>query len=168
MLRALKQQGQAAGALINAHEANLIDVPKLAVKLRSVHRTVPIDWTDYNGHMNEGRYGQVFSDAADRVLQSLGADAEYVENGHSYFTVETNVKFLQETHAGEKIFVDTEILLAAGKKLKMRHVMRRVRDEEVLNICEQFLLHVSLETRRSCDPIGLVAQNIVTLGKELG
>ena len=118
--------------------------------------------------MNEGRYGQVFSDAADRVLQSLGADAEYVENGHSYFTVETNVKFLQETHAGEKIFVDTEILLAAGKKLKMRHVMRRVRDDEVLNICEQFLLHVSLETRRSCDPIGLVAQNIATLGKELG
>ena len=168
LLRALKQQGQAAGALINAHEANLIDDPKLAVKLRSVHRTVPIDWTDYNGHMNEGRYGQVFSDAADRVLQSLGADAEYVENGHSYFTVETNVKFLQETHAGEKIFVDTEILLAAGKKLKMRHVMRRVRDDEVLNICEQFLLHVSLETRRSCDPVGLVAQNIVTLGKELG
>ena len=168
LLRALKQQGQAAGTIINAHEANLIDVPKLAVKLRSVHRTVPIDWTDYNGHMNEGRYGQVFSDAADRVLQSLGAGAEYVENGHSYFTVETNVKFLQETHAGEKIFVDTEILLAAGKKLKMRHVMRRARDEEVLNICEQFLLHVSLETRRSCDPVGLVAQNIVTLGKELG
>jgi carnitine 3-dehydrogenase len=168
LLRALKQQGEAAGKIINAHEANLIDVPKLAVKLRSVHRTVPIDWTDYNGHMNEGRYGQVFSDAADRVLQSLGAGAEYVENGHSYFTVETNVKFLQETHAGEKIFVDTEILLAAGKKLKMRHVMRRARDEEVLNICEQFLLHVSLETRRSCDPVGSVAQNIVTLGKELG
>ena len=168
LLRALKQQGEAAGKIINAHEANLIDVPKLAVKLRSVHRTVPIDWTDYNGHMNEGRYGQVFSDAADRVLQSLGAGAEYVENGHSYFTVETNVKFLQETHAGEKIFVDTEILLAVGKKLKMRHVMRRARDKEVLNICEQFLLHVSLETRRSCDPVGSVAQNIVTLGKELG
>ena len=75
---------------------------------------------------------------------------------------------MQETHAGEKSFVDTEILLAAGKKLKMRHVMRRVRDDEVLNICEQFLLHVSLEPRRSCDPVGLVAQNIVTLGKELG
>ena len=48
LLRALKQQGQAAGALINAHEAKLIDDPKLAVKLRSVNRTVPIDWTDYN------------------------------------------------------------------------------------------------------------------------
>ncbi len=168
LLRALKQQGQAAGKLINAHEASLKGAPKLAVKLRSVNRTVPIDWTDYNGHMNEGRYGQVFSDAADRVLQALGAGAGYVENGYSYFTVETNAKFLQETHAGEKILVDTEILLAAGKKLKLRHVMKRANDEEVLNICEQFLLHVSLETRRSCDPIGVVAQNIVTLGKELG
>ena len=136
--------------------------------MRSVHRTVPIDWTDYNGHMNEGRYGQVFSDAADRVLHSIGAGAGYVENGYSYFTVETNAKFLQETHAGEEILVDTEILLAAGKKLKLRHVMKRASDEEVLNICEQFLLHVSLETRRSCDPVGVVAQNIVALGKELG
>jgi carnitine 3-dehydrogenase len=168
LLRALKRQGQAAGKLINAHEASLTVAPKLAVKLRSVNRTVPIDWTDYNGHMNEGRYGQVFSDAADRVLQALGASVGYVENGYSYFTVETNSKFLQETHAGEKILVDTEILLAAGKKLKLRHVMKRASDEEVLNICEQFLLHVSLETRRSCDPVGLVAQNIVTLGKELG
>ncbi len=168
MIRALKQRGQAVGAIINLHEASLSAVPKLAKELRSVHRTVPVDWTDYNGHMNEGRYGQVFSDAADHVLKALGADADYIESGYSYFTVETNSKFLQETLASENILVDTEILLAVGKKLKLRHVMKRTSDEAVLNICEQFLLHISLKTRRSCNPVGAVAQNILKLGMELG
>lgn len=167
MLRALKQQGQAAGAVINAHEASLIVELALAPELRSVYRTIPVEWTDYNGHMNEGRYGQVYSDAADQVLQSLGVDVDYVENGHSYFTVETNNKFIQETHAGEQIFVNTKILLAVGKKLKLRHIMKRAIDETVLNICDQFLLHVNLSSRSSCDPVGLVAENIVKIGKEL-
>jgi carnitine 3-dehydrogenase len=167
MLRALKQQSQAAGKIINAHEATLSLAPKLATKLRSVHRTVPVDWTDYNGHMNESRYGQVFSDAADRVLEALGAGPDYVENGHSYFTVETNSKFIKETYAGEEILVDTEILLARGKKLKLRHEMKRAIDEEVLNTCEQFLLHVSFKNRRSSEPVGVVADNIVKLGKKL-
>jgi carnitine 3-dehydrogenase len=71
--------------------------------MQTIQRNVPVDWTDYNGHMNESRYGQVFSDAADAVLTSLGMDEAYVSAGHSYFTVETNIKYLEETYASEDI-----------------------------------------------------------------
>jgi carnitine 3-dehydrogenase len=163
MMRALKQQGQAAGALIQAHEANMQTVPAQAPTMETVRRVVPVDWTDYNGHMNEGRYGQVFSDAADGFMLAIGADQDYVAGGHSFFTVETTIKYLLETHAGEDIVVDTRVLLADGKKVKLAHDMRRASDGTALANCEQFLLHVSLETRKSCPPVGAVAEALSTL-----
>ena len=89
ILRALKQQDQAAGKIVNSHEDKLINLAEIAPKMRTVSRKVPVDWTDYNGHMNEGRYGQVYSDAADGFLWAVGADKAYVSSGYSYFTVET-------------------------------------------------------------------------------
>ncbi|SLN40101.1 L-carnitine dehydrogenase [Pseudoruegeria aquimaris] len=152
MLRALRQRDAAAGALLNAHEAAMAQPLADTVPLITVRRTVPVDWTDYNGHMNEGRYGQVFSDAADAVMAHVGADAAYIAGGNSYFTVETSVKYLFETHAGEAIEVATRVTTGAGKKLGMSHEMRRAADGALLATCTQFLLHVSLETRKSCPP----------------
>jgi carnitine 3-dehydrogenase len=153
MMRALKQRDAAAGTLIKTHEKNLggaivSDGPPLL----SAQRTVPVDWTDYNGHMNEGRYSQVFSDAADAVMAYAGADADYIAGGLSYFTAETTIKFLGETHAGDAIRVETLVKQAEGKKLRLWHEMKRASDGEVLATSDQFLLHVSLETRKSCPP----------------
>ena len=162
ILRSLKQQGNAAGALIGEHDRTLQPKFKPAPKLRSVSRVIPVDWTDYNGHMNEGRYGQVFSDAADSFMISIGADAAYIAAGHSYFTAETTVKYLQETHAGQHIYVESEVVLAEGKKLKLRHFMR-ADDGTTLASCEQFMLHVSLSTRKSCAPLPEVADRLNAL-----
>ena len=41
-------------------------------------RSVPPDWTDYNGHMNEARYLQAFADATDAFLRLIGVDADYL------------------------------------------------------------------------------------------
>ncbi len=163
MMRALKQQDNAAGKLINAHEKTIKKKAAASQNLRTIDRIIPVDWTDYNGHMNESRYGQVFSDAADTVLASFGVDDAYIKAGYSYFTVETSIKYLAETHAGEAVFVDTEIILAQGKKLKLTHQMKRAKDGEVLAKCEQFLLHVSLEERSSCEPVSPVAEAIASL-----
>ncbi len=151
ILRALKQQGTAAGALINHHETSLPPLPSQNGPLRSVARVIPIDWTDYNGHMNESRYGQVFSDAADAAMAAVGADDEYIASGLSYFTVQIDIRFLDETHAGDRIHVDTKLLLGQGKKLKLFHEMYHA-DGRLLASAEQMLLHVSLESRKSCLP----------------
>jgi carnitine 3-dehydrogenase len=131
----------------------------------SVDRVIPIDWTDYNGHMNEGRYGQVFSDAADGFLSSVGVDSDYIASGNSYFTVENHIKYLNETLAGEHIDVDTSVLLVDGKKLKLFHTMRRKTDKVSLATCEQFLLHVNLNTRKSSEPEGEVASKLQRIFK---
>jgi len=154
MMRALRQQGNAAGRLINTHNAQL---PRPAAAepdgpLVTQDRVIPVDWTDRNGHMNEGRYGQIFSDAADAVLDHVGAGPDYIAAGHSYFTVETGLRFLAETHAGERVEVQTRITEGSGKKLRCWHEMRRKADGTLLATCDQLMIHVGLNTRRSCDP----------------
>lgn len=165
ILRALKREGSGAGAVIAAQEGALRAPDGDAVPMITVRRVVPSDWTDYNGHMNESRYGQVFSDAADSVLAEIGAGADYVAAGNSYFTAETNVKYILETHAGETIRCETRVLIGEGKKLKLFHEMRRDSDGELLAQCEQFLLHVSLDTRKSCPPEPAVLERLDALAK---
>jgi len=152
ILRALKGEGSGAGQVLAAHDATLATPMDAAAPMVTITRVVPSDWTDYNGHMNESRYGQVFSDAADAVMVHVGAGPDYIAAGLSYFTVETSIKYLVETHAGEAINVATRVLIGEGKKLKLAHDMKRASDGEVLATCEQFLIHVSLESRGSCLP----------------
>ena len=153
MMRALKAQDWGAGALMNAHEATLRagaplgarvdDLDDVSAPLLTVHRAVPLDWTDYNGHMNEAKYLQAFCDATDRFMEMIGCDADYISAGGSYFTAETHIRHVNEALAGTVIDVRTQVLSGAGKKLHLFHEMYAG---------EHFLLHVSLETRRPSDP----------------
>ncbi len=153
ILRALKPRDWAAGQLLNRFDHRLAAELKPAADgpLISVRRVIPIDWTDYNGHMNESRYGQVFSDAADAVMAAVGADLDYVAGGNSYFTVENRIRYIEETCAGDSIVVRSQVLLGQGKKLRLLHEMCHA-DGRLLCTDEQMLIHVNLETRRSSEP----------------
>ncbi|WP_297770486.1 carnitine 3-dehydrogenase [uncultured Roseovarius sp.] len=163
MMRALKQQGNAAGRLVLDHQRTLESLPDMANPLITQSRIVPVDWTDMNGHMNEGRYGQIFSDAAEVVMALVGADEDYVARGLSYFTVETTVRYLAETRAGERVEVHSRVTEGHGKKLRCFHEMKRKSDGEVMATCDQLMLHVSLETRRTCEPPQDVAAKVEAL-----
>lgn len=165
ILRALKAEGSAAGKVIAAHEETLAGPDMSGVPMVTIARVIPTDWTDYNGHMNESRYGQLWSDAADAVLAHVGAGMDYVAQGLSYFTVETKTRFVLETHAGEAVCVETQVTMGEGKKLGLSHAMKRADDGAVLATCDQVLIHVSLETRKSCLPEADVLAAIETLTK---
>ncbi len=165
MMRALKGRNWGAGAVLNQQDAVLRSPPRDKLEkepITSVERVIPIDWTDYNGHMNESRYGQVFSDAADAIMAMIGADAAYVEKGLSYFTVDTHTRFLNECHAGDAIHVHSFILQGEGKKLRLFHQMKNDAGSE-LATCNQLLIHVSLKTRRSCEPERALAFRLAQL-----
>ena len=153
ILRGLKARGTAAGKVVADHEAGLHPAyDASAVPMETQRRTVPIDWTDYNGHMNESRYGQAFSDAGDSVLMAIGCGPGYpAERNLSWFTAYSNVTYHQETMAGQRIVCLTRVTEGRGKKLAMSHSME---DEEgtVLATCEQLLIHVDLATRKSSEP----------------
>ena len=71
----------------------------------TIHRVIPSSWLDYNGHMNDSHYAEVFSKASDIILRRLGADAGYIARGYSYFTVDMKIDYLDECHAGDEISV---------------------------------------------------------------
>lgn len=163
IIRALKHADWGAGKVARRHQEMLRPDIIQRDPLITVARVIPVDWTDINGHMNEGRYGQIFSDAAEVVMALVGADEDYVAAGHSYFTVETTVKYLAETHAGEKVTVHSRVTEGEGKKLRCAHEMRRASDGAVLATGDQLMLHVSLKTRRTCEPPAEVAARVAAL-----
>ena len=155
ILRALKHSQTGAGGVIRAHEATLPqptdgDLP-VTLSLQ-----VPQSWTDYNGHMNEAHYLEAGSKATDRFMEMIGADADYVAGGMSYFTVESHVRYLAETHAGDRLTATTQVLDGAGKRLHLFHILTRGDGTEVATV-ETLLLHVDLATRKSCPPQEIVA-----------
>ncbi|MDK3019546.1 carnitine 3-dehydrogenase [Pseudodonghicola flavimaris] len=160
MMRALKAQNWGAGELLNAQDGRLksgsvlgarageiADVSQPIVTLR---RAVPLDWTDYNGHMTEFRYLEAFASASDRFMELVGADADYIASGGSYFTAESHIRHIDELHAGALFTIHTRVLLGQGKKMHLFHEMRA--GDRLIATGEHFLLHVSLESRRPSDP----------------
>jgi len=172
MMRGLKAQDWGAGALLNAHEQTIrkgtvhdavaADLPADQL-VETAHRTVPLDWTDYNGHMTESRYLQAFADATDRFMAIIGCDADYIRSGGSYFTAETHIRHLDEVHAGARITIRTRVVLGEGKKMHLFHEMRE--GERMLATGEHFLLHVSLETRKPTPPAAQIEAALVRFAK---
>lgn len=163
IMRALKQQGTAAGRLVKEHQKRMRPQLASAKPIISTRRTIPCDWTDINGHMNEGRYGQIFSDAAEEIMAFIGADDDYIAAGMSYFTVETTIRYINETHAGEMVEVHTLVTQGEGKKLRCFHELKRMENNDLLATCDQMMLHVSLTTRRTCTPADHVREKVEEL-----
>ncbi len=163
ILRALKARDSAAGALLNKHQAAMAAPAQAADgPVTTLRRVIPSDWTDYNGHMNESRYGQVYSDAADDIMRRVGADTNYIAGGLSYFTVDIRIRFLAEALAGQTVYVHSRVLEGKGKKLRLFNEMYRD-DGTLLSTGEQLLIHVDLETRRACEPSDAVRGKVEAL-----
>ncbi len=162
MMRALKGQNWGVGAHLRALDAALpgpeVDITR---PLTTVSRAVPLDWTDYNGHMNEARYLQAFGDATDRFMEIIGCDGEYIASGGSYFTAETHIRHIDEVRAGGVIRIQTLCLLGEGKKLHLFHQMWE--GTRLLATGEHLLLHVSLESRRSVPPAPHIAARLAEI-----
>ncbi len=164
MMRALKAQDYGAGALLKAADQARKSLPeKLDDKIVTVSRAVPLDWTDYNGHMNEAKYLQAFGDATDLFMELVGCDADYIASGLSYFTAETHIRHIDEVHAGAKIEVKTTCILGEGKKMHLFHEM--MEGDRLLATGEHMLIHVSLETRRACVPTDAVVAKLAAIAE---
>jgi carnitine 3-dehydrogenase len=84
-------------------------------------------------------------------LRVIGADADYIAGGLSYFTAETHIRHLNEARAGEPFTIHTQVLEGRGRKMHLFHEMRHG-DGRLLATGEHMLLHVSLESRATCEP----------------
>jgi carnitine 3-dehydrogenase len=162
ILQALRAQnggsGWGAGALLKEYENRLFErahkdaaarAHDLSKPLRLFETRVSPEWVDYNGHMTEGRYLQVFGDSSDALLLFLGVDYDYHRRGGSYFTVETHIMHLKEAKALEPIYTTTQVLGADDKRLHVFQTMHRSTSGEALATAEQMLLHVDTKAQKA-------------------
>tara|TARA_B100002052_G_scaffold124671_1_gene114467 strand:- start:17 stop:1141 length:1125 start_codon:yes stop_codon:yes gene_type:complete len=120
-------------------------------------------WIDYNGHMTESRYLQVFGDATDALLGYLGLDQNYLDSGHSIFTVETHIRHLDEGKPGSNFFVKTRVLGSDEKRIHLWHELFDEESENLLATGEHMLLHVNTQMGKSCVMQAPLLENCRTL-----
>src|SRR5260221_5284044 len=147
----LRQYNIGAGATLRSLEERLYQDAATAPSaqssepgrpLRLLDTVVRPEWVDYNRHMSDFRYGQLFGDATDALFRQIGVDEAYRDTGRMYYSVESHVKHLGEAKAGEPLFVTTQLIGVDDKRLHVFHRMHRGRDGVEIATAEQMYLHV--------------------------
>ena len=111
--------------------------------LRLYQASVIPDWIDYNGHMSEPYYVLVFGYATDAFYDHIGmSDAFRRATRTSVYTVEAHINYLLESHEGEPLDVETQLLGHDEKRLVLFHTMRRGAAGPVLATTELMVIHV--------------------------
>ena len=154
----LRQYDIGAGATLRALEERLFKdaaagrAPQPAERgrpLRLLDVVVRTEWVDYNRHLSDFRYGQVFGDALDVLFRSVGIDEDYRAAGRAYYTVENHIKHLGEAKAGEPLYVTAQVLAVDDKRLHLFQRLHRGRDDKLIATAEQMYLHVDSKAAKA-------------------
>jgi acyl-CoA thioester hydrolase len=108
------------------------------------------DWVDYNGHLRDAYYLLLFSLATDALMAQLGLDeAGRAATGHSLYTLECHLNFVQEVKLGQQVEVRTQILGHDQKRLHLNHSLHLLDEAPLLAASEQMLLNVATAAARA-------------------
>ncbi|MFB4168318.1 thioesterase family protein [Virgibacillus sp. JSM 102003] len=109
---------------------------------------VRTDWVDYNGHMNDSAYANVFSNAVDRFMDFIGLDEDGRTNlSYTIFTLETHLCYLKEAHQDEKLSVSIQLLDIDSKRAHVFFEMKN-NNEALLATSEQMLMGMDTQQER--------------------
>ena len=163
ILRSLKERDWGAGRTLNAHDRHLrkraaptdaesdtqANTPAGGqAPLRLLELSVLPAWIDYNGHMTEYRYVQVFSDSCEALLRRVGMHDEYVAAGCSWYTAETHNQYYDEAGPGEGMYTTAQVLATDGKRLHVFFRLHAAADDRLLATLEAMYLHVNTANGR--------------------
>ena len=150
----LRQFNIGAGATLRAveerlYEANARRSAGAALGLGRMETYVRPEWVDYNGHMTDSRYLQVFGDATDVMWRSVGVDDAYRRSGRAMYTVESHVTHAAEAKALEPLYVLTRLLSVDDKRAHVFLALHRQRDDVLVATGEQIYLHVDTKAGKA-------------------
>ncbi len=121
------------------------------VPFSSYESSVKPDWIDFNGHMNVAYYVLAFDQASDTFNSNLGLGPDYTRDTRkSLFVVDMNVTYKRELKEGTPIRCTTQLLEFDAKKLRIFHQMFNAEDGSLAATNELILVHVDLNSGRSC------------------
>jgi carnitine 3-dehydrogenase len=138
----LRQFNIGAGATLRALEDRLYSQNARTTASDRMEAFVRPEWVDYNGHMTDSRYLQVFGDGVDVVWRSVGVDDAYRRSGRAFYTVESHVTHAAEAKALEPLYVTTRLLSVDDKRVQVFQELHRKRDDALVATAEQLYLHV--------------------------
>jgi carnitine 3-dehydrogenase len=131
--------------------------------LRLLDTVVRPEWVDYNRHMSDFRYSQVFGDAMDALFRRAGVNGAYRDSGRMYYSVENHVKHLGEAKAGEPLYVTTQVIGVDDKRLHVFHRMHRGRDDKQIATAEQMYLHVDTAAAKAAPADAKIRANLESI-----
>jgi acyl-CoA thioesterase FadM len=100
------------------------------------------EWIDYNGHLHDGCYAVVLSEANEVMFADLELSEDYrVETGRAMYTVECHIRFLAESKRGEVLEASTILVSADPKRMRVHTLLSRD-DGTPIATGEFFYLHV--------------------------
>lgn len=101
---------------------------------------VKSEWVDYNNHMNDAAYAEVFSKALDEMIKKIGLDDAFrKKQQYTMYTLETHVLYRKEALLDEKLDVFVQVLDKDEKRL---HVWLEMKNDgqELLAVSEQMIM----------------------------
>jgi carnitine 3-dehydrogenase len=111
--------------------------------LRLLELSVRPEWIDYNGHMTDSRYLQVFGDATDALFRYAGIDDEYRKSGRALYTVESHIVHKSPARSQDPLYVASRVLEVDDKRVRLQHGLHQRVDDRLVATAEQLYLHVS-------------------------
>jgi len=170
IMQALKATNWGAGNALKTYENSLYSRAHAHIGQDKIDEAAPLwlhrdrvreDFVDYNGHMTESRYLQIFGDATDAFLLFIGMDQDYLSSGHSFYTVETHLRHLHEVKMGVEVKIATRLLGFDEKRLRVIHEMYGEQDE-LLATAEHMLLHVNTKAAAACPALSSIKERLDT------
>jgi carnitine 3-dehydrogenase len=155
----LREYNVGAGATLRAVEERLYESAAQAARepidkaeggpLRLLELRVRPEWIDYNGHMTDSRYLQVFGDATDALFRYVGIDDAYRKSGRALYTVDTHVSHKAQARSQDPLYVTSRVLEVDDKRVRLAHQLYKQQGDELVASAEQLYLHVDSSQGRA-------------------
>ena len=166
-LKALYRNDWGAGAVLkNPMEqtaSQAIDLKSMKPDLTTYEGKVAEDWVDYNGHMTEHRYLEIFGKATDTLLMLIGGGVSYVASDNaSHYTIETHIRHLSELSADEAIKAQTHLVDYDSKRIHLFHALYG-EGGKLSATAEHMLIHVDMKKEQSAAMPDAMVKKLATI-----
>ncbi|MEM7281602.1 MAG: thioesterase family protein, partial [Pseudomonadota bacterium] len=148
---------------LGLRESSGLDLVVKSEALKMKNFEVLPAWIDYNGHMTDFRYAQVFSETCDHMLGLLGMDDEYVNNGYGYYTTECKINYLDECKLGQRLYTTCQLVSGSPKHIHAYFELCCEETNEAIAVSEQLFLHVARDQGGVCAARQDIADNVMAL-----
>lgn len=128
--------------------------------------TVPEEWIDYNGHMNDAEYVRVFSWGVNAFMDEIGITEDFRDtNQYTIYTLESHVVYMDEMKLDEAFDVHLNIVDYDAKRV---HVFFELYGEDGKRaaVSEQMLMGIDQSTGRPAPFPDPVYENVQSLAEK--